>query len=187
MIQSVLMAATAILSATHFCAAETQSEFVEHQTNASLNAFYGVCLNEAFVAVEMDGLAKRLGWQFISKNELEIFIPKIEAPFEFYRGYLFLSPDNPPVPIAVFAGLSDMETNPVEHCSMFMRNVLVAEFVAAFVDDTEATVVSKETKIGAVNTFYEIDDFPGSLVLLESEVRNDRGLRITFLKLGGES
>lgn len=154
---------------------------VEHQTNAALSAFYGLCLNKEFDANAVSELSERLSWEQISEEEMWAFIPRTEAEYEFFDGYILLSPDDPPVPMLAFAGLSIQETEPVHHCALFFRDVLASEFTTAFVEDTSARLVSDDGPIGAVTRFYQVPDFPKSLVLLESEKRNERGLLANFL------
>ncbi len=156
-------------------------QLVEHQTNAALSAFYGFCLTDEFDATKVASFAKNLGWGRIPENQMRHLVPKTEVEYQFFDGYVFLSPDDPPVPMAVFSGLEVAGNEEVHHCSFFFRDVHVNEFTSGFIEDSGATFLSDDGPIGAIAEFYQLAEFPKSLVLIESEKRNTRGLRASFL------
>ncbi|MEQ8166670.1 MAG: hypothetical protein RIC93_11415 [Alphaproteobacteria bacterium] len=158
-------------------------ELVEHQTNAALGAFFGVCLNTGFELSRVEELAERLDWKKIEAPELEIFVPDVEAEFLDYFGYALLTPDEPPLPVAAFFGTSADPDGKTQHCSMVFKDVLPSEFIEAFVQDTEARLVDSSGGYAGEFEFYSVADFPNDLVLIETQPRQ-RGLRITRLIRG---
>lgn len=158
-------------------------EFVEHQTNAALGAFFGVCLNTGFALSRVEELADRLDWKEIKAPELAVFVPDVEAEFLDYFGYALLTPDEPPLPVAAFFGISADPDGKTHHCSMVFKDVLPSEFVEAFVQDTGAQLVDSSGGYAGKFEFYSVVDFPNDLVLIETQPRQ-RGLRITRLMRG---
>jgi len=160
-------------------------ETVEHQTNAALSAFYGFCLTEFFNREDVGSLATRFGWEEIPENELELFIPQIEAEVLEYKGYILSSPDDPPVPMAAFVGLSKDPDGFTEHCSVFFKDVLPDEFVPSFVEDTSSELVLENTQASGNANFYSIPEFPNDFILIETQKRG-RGVRASRLIPGSD-
>ncbi|WP_299677862.1 hypothetical protein [uncultured Roseobacter sp.] len=160
-------------------------ELVENQTNSALSAFYGFCLNEMFDLDQVSELATRFGWEVIPNEELQVFVPQIEAEVTDYSGYLALTPDEPPLPIAVFVGQSVDPDGLTYHCSIFFRDVLPDEFLTAFIADTQAIYVGGEQKAAGWVAFYAVPEFRGDFILIESQTRG-RGLRATRLMPQGD-
>lgn len=158
---------------------------VEAQTNSALSAFYGFCLNSGFVAKDVSVLAERFGWKKVPGSEMDIYTPKTEANYLFYDGYIILTPDDPPLPTLAFAGERFDEGEKVEYCSLFFQDVLSEKFVDGLKGDAPANKISDQKIIGQRNRFYEIADFPRGIVLIESEVRSERGLRASFIHRAG--
>ena len=155
-------------------------EYVEHQTNVALSAFYGFCLNDMFDLKGVSEMASRMGWEKISASGLLPFIPQIEAEILEYDGYILTSPDDPPVPMAAFVGVSKDPDGLTEHCSLFFKDVLPDEFVPAFFEDTNAELVFENSKIAGSANFYTVPEFPNDFVLLETQTRG-RGVRASRL------
>jgi hypothetical protein len=164
-----------------FSSAAKAQVYFEKQTNSGPSAFYGICLNEMFDLSGVRDLAAGLGWQEVSEEAVAAFKPQVEAEILQYWGFAVLTPDDPPLPIALFFGESQDPDGTTEHCSIFFRDDLSDEFRSAFVAETNATVLQEDKRAAGVLVFYAVPGFRDDFVLFEHQTRGP-GLRAAFLK-----
>ncbi|MEJ6390269.1 hypothetical protein [Gymnodinialimonas ulvae] len=177
----------AILSATFFCGpviANCGIETVENQTNTALSALYGLCLNDQFDATGMRNLAEQMRWESVDPEMVQTLNPTPQIEFDFLDGYIIPAPGDPPLPALAFVGASSEAHGVVEYCSWFFDDVPSEEFVTSFICDSDAEMVSDETRIGDRVRFFSIPDLPDHMVMVQVENRNSRGLRVTTI-VGG--
>lgn len=135
-------------------------------TIASIDNFYGFCLNEGFDARKAIELAEFLEWEELD----EILVDQMRpiAPQRVMKGWLISSDNHPP--FFGYVGISDTHEE-AELCITYQGEVDGQEFVDVFEWETDAEEVHVETRLHIIARTYEIAQLPNTLITIQTDKR----------------
>lgn len=145
----VLPAITMTLSAVH------AQEFKDPMVPAALDAFYGMCLNPAYKAIDHIEFAELMEWQDLPDVILDRLTPPSNP--DLWRGWVATSPDGNSIPFFALAGAASDGT---QICGAFFRDTDPKEFIEAFKFETDATELDRDLKFGVTAIYLTLPDFP---------------------------
>lgn len=145
---------TRLLPALFICSttASAQPE-VEPEIGAALDAFYGMCLNPEYQAVDHVAFAEFMDWSILPEAVLKMQLPPSKP--ELWTGWLATSPDGSTGPFLAFAGEGDDD---VQICGAFFRHTNGMAFLDGFINETDAVELERETKFGATTVLFSMPE-----------------------------